>query len=68
MFCLATEGADCDKKRWKAHCKALGADPSGGLSLSLFSRLYTEKQFARHFGKLALDMPRVRDIRCLAIG
>ena len=58
-FCLATEGVECDEERWDAHCKRMGADPAVGLECSHFSKLYKDKQFARHFGKLALDMPRV---------
>ena len=59
-FCLATEGVECDEERWEAHCKLMGAAPALGLECSHFSKLYKDKQFPRHFGKLALDMPRVR--------
>ena len=31
MFCLATEGVDCDEERWRSHCQALSADPAIGL-------------------------------------
>ena len=61
-FCLATEGMKCDEERWDAHCKLMGADPALGLECSHFSKLYKDRQFPRHFGKLALDMPRVRDL------
>jgi hypothetical protein len=58
MFCLATEGVDCDEERWRSHCQALSADPAIGLHCFQFAKLYVDEQFARHFGKLALDMPR----------
>lgn len=60
QFCLATEGVVCGEERWGAHCKALEADPAVGMEIEHFGRLYTDQQFTRHFGKLALDMPRVR--------
>ena len=59
-FCQATEGAGCDEKRWAQHCKALGVtNPSEGMPIGHFGKLYTQKRFKKHFGKGRSDLEKV---------
>ena len=61
-FCQATEGAGCDETRWSQHCKALGVqDPSEGLPVGHFGKLYTQKRFKKHFGKGRSDLEKVKE-------
>lgn len=60
-FCEATEGQGCDEKRWQQHCRSLGvADIAGGICLGDFGKLYTEKRFKRHFGKVRGELEKVK--------
>lgn len=60
-FCQATEGVGCDEKRWAQHCKALGVtDPSNGMRIGYFGKLYTQKRFKKHFGKGRSELEKVK--------
>ena len=61
-FCQATEGAGCDETRWAQHCKALGVqDPSEGMPIGHFGKLYTQNRFKKHFGKGRSDLEKVKE-------
>ena len=60
-FCQATEGVGCDEARWASHCKALGvSDTADGMPIGHFGKLYTQKRFKKHFGKVRSELEKVK--------
>ena len=61
-FCVVTEGAECDDKRWKQHSSKLGmVSGSKGLRLQQFAKLYTEARFKKHFGKVRSELEKAKE-------